>query len=78
MVKPSMVTSLAVTSKVSPLVPVASTINSEAERVRASTPCWAPSRVSDLLTVTLSLYVPASARMTSPGLAALTASWIVA
>jgi len=35
-------------------------IDSAAERVRASTPAWAPSIVSRLLTVTLSLYVPAS------------------
>jgi len=79
-VKPSMTTSLAVTSNgVLPPLPVPSTTDSVEdapvrEAPRASTPCWAPSRVSALLMVTLSGYVPASARRVSPAWALATAS----
>ena len=55
MVKPSMVTPLAVTSNgVLPPLVVPSTMDSAPLRVRASTPCWAPWRVSGLLIVTFS------------------------
>jgi hypothetical protein len=71
-VKP-LITTLSASMMNAPSAP--STIDSSAPtRVRASTSNWAPWMVSDLSTVTVSVYVPGSARSTSPAVAAVTAS----